>query len=87
MYHLVVNTFGVIGNLLFGIGCTPSAYKALRDGKSSFPLESAWIIGGACALFYTYLTATYGASWMTTPIGIVETTSYAIVLWYHYFPR
>lgn len=84
---LFFDALGFIGNVLFGVGCVPSAYKALRDGVSTFPVESAWIIGGACACFYTYLLGTYGASWMTTPIGVIETGSYAIVLWHHYFPR
>lgn len=85
--HWFINALGIIGNVLFGVGVVPPAYRALRAGNTLFPVDTAWIIGGACLTFYTYLTATYGTSWMTTPIGVIETGAYAILLRYHYFPR
>lgn len=88
LLSLFLNACGVLGNVCFGVGCVPSAWKVWRSGKNTeLPAQFAWILWTACTSFYTYLLGTYGWNWLTGPIGLIETGAYSIVLWYQYFPR
>ena len=87
MLHLFLTACGLVGNLCFGLGCVPTAYRTLVAGKSvGTPVSLAWLLTSACATFYTYLLGTYGWNWLTGPLGVVETAAWAIVLILHYFP-
>lgn len=85
---LFLDICGVIGNVGFGVGCLPTAWRTARAGRSiGTPVSLAWTLSIACLTFYIYLLGTYGWSPFIGIIGAVETVSWTTVLWFHYFPR
>jgi len=86
--HWLLQACGVVGNLAFGFGCIPTAFKTLLAGKSiGTPVSLAWTLSTACLTFYTYMLGTYGLDPFIIFIGIIETFCWLTVLRYHYFPR
>lgn len=85
---MILHLLGIIGNLAFGFGCVPVAWKTAVAGRSvGTPVSLAWTLVIACLAFYTYMLGTYGLDPFIAVIAIVETLSWLIVLRYHYAPR
>lgn len=84
---LLLNLFGLLGNVCFGSACVPTAYNTWKAGKSvGTPASLAWMLAVGCIGAYVYFVGTYGWNSLVVPLGVVETGSWLTVLRYQYFP-
>jgi len=85
---MFINIIGTLGNLGFAYACLPTAWKTFKAGKSiGVPVSLAWNIWVSCLLFYSYTFLSYTDDILVWIGGMVEISSYTVVLWYHYLPR
>lgn len=83
-----VALLGAIGGIAFACCGVPVAWATLRAGKSvGTPVSIAlFCILGSLAT-YAYLLLTYGFNPLLTANYSVEFATWAVVAWYHFFPR
>lgn len=85
---MITNLLGILGGLCFAYCGVPAAYATYKAGKSiGTPITVALLITIGTVLMYAYLTASYGFDPILTFNYFVEFVSWAIVSYYHYFPR
>ena len=85
---ILLKLIGLLGGAGFAFAAVPTALKTWRAGKSQgTPVSIAWAIFVGCICLFTYLTAMHGLDWVLVAVYGVETTSWAVLLRYHYFPR
>ena len=83
----LVPLLGLTGGLSFALAGVPTAWRTARQGKALAPVSIAlYCIVGSIAT-YTYLYLTYGFNALLTLNYSVEFASWAVIAWYHYFPR
>lgn len=84
----MIQLLGIAGNIAFGWACIPTAWATMKAGHSiGTPIGLAWNIFLACCLFYGYTLLQYTYDPILWICGLVEITSYGIVIWFHYRPR
>ena len=82
------NIFAIIGGGLFALAAAPAAWKTWKRGASiGTPVTIAWQISGGCISLYIYLLHKYGFDPLLALTYGVETFTWGVILWYHYFPR
>jgi len=83
----MIELIGLLGGLLFAIGCLPIAYNALCTGKTGgAPLTTKWLLFTALILYAVYLFLQFG-SHLPFWFLVAEMFCWGVDLWYHYFPR
>jgi len=82
-----IDYIGGLGGALFGIAAFPSVYKAVRTGSAvEVPALTIWLFWTACLTYFGWLFLKFGIQWPFF-FGGVETVSWSVIAWYHYFPR
>jgi len=82
-----IDLLGGLGGALFGIAAFPSVYKALRTGNAvEVPAQTIALFWFACVTYFGWLFAKFGVHWPFF-FGGLETCSWTVIGWYHYFPR
>lgn len=80
--------FGILGGLAFAFAAVPAAFATWRASRSlGTPVTIAWAIFAGCICLYVYLTGTHGFDPILTAAYGVETASWSVILWFHYFPK
>jgi hypothetical protein len=82
----LTSLLGVLGGFCFAIAGIPSAYRAIKDGKTFVPALTSWPIFIGVVLLYLYLLLTYGFNPILACVYGVEGLSWAVVLKYTHFP-
>lgn len=84
----MIKLLGILGGLFFSYCGVPAAWATFKAKRSvGVPIGTAWMIvlGGIC--MYSYMTLSYGLDWILTINYAVEVASWAVIVWYHYFPK
>lgn len=73
---------GLIAGYLFATAAVPSAWKALRSGKTQTPLSISWSVLGGTIFMYLYLFGSHGFDWVLTLVYSVEALSWGTLVFY-----
>jgi hypothetical protein len=83
----MIEILGIAGGAAFAFAAVPAAVVTFRKGGSTgTPVSIAWAIFAGCILLYSYLTAKHGFDLILAAVYGVETASWSVILWFHYFP-
>lgn len=78
---------GVLGGVAFGWAAVPAAVATAKARRSiGTPLSVILSITLGTLLMYAYLVIEYGFNWVITVNYSVEFASWAVLLWFHFFP-
>jgi hypothetical protein len=84
----MIKLLGLLGGICFAYCGVPAAYVTARAGRSiGTPISIAWMIFLGAVFMYSYLTASYGFDAILTVNYSIEALSWALIVFYHYFPR
>jgi hypothetical protein len=83
-----VNVLGVVAGLCFALCGVPAAWATIRAGRSvGTPISTAWLILGGSISMFSGLFLLYGFNAILTANYAVEIASWAVITYFHYFPR
>lgn len=84
----LLSLLGLIGGFCFSYCGVPSAYKTFRARKSiGSPIFVAWMIVLGSIFMYSYLIGMYGFDLLLAFNYGIQTVSWSIIVYYHYFPK
>jgi hypothetical protein len=84
----MINILALIGGFCFAYCGVLPAIATAKAGKSvGTPVAIAWMIVVGAVAMYFYLLAEYGFNFLLTINYFVEAASWAVIVFYHYFPR
>ena len=83
----MIEFLGIAGGAAFAFAAVPAAATTFRQGRTmGTPVSIAWAIFAGCILLYSYLTAKHGFDIILALVYGVETASWSVIIWFHYFP-
>lgn len=84
----IVEIFGIIGGFCFAYCGVPAAWATWKAGKSiGTPISVASMILVGAITMYIYLLLSYGFNLLLAINYGIEAVSWAVVVYYHFFPR
>jgi len=84
----VIDILGLVGTSLFAISGVPTAWQSwsLKETKH-IPVTTQWAVFIGASSMLTYLLAKFGFDWIVLGDYVVTILSWAVILWFHYFPK
>ena len=83
-----IDILGLVGTSLFAISGVPTAWQSWTLKETKFiPVTTQWAVFLGSSSMLIYLLAKFGFDWIVVGDYSLTIFCWAVILWFHYFPR